>query len=172
MTSRSDGMKEGDLHFVAAGPDHCDLYFSWANDPGVRANSFDSRPIRYENHAAWFQNQIRNHSVRMYVVEQAQKPVAQIRFVETEAGCWQINFSLDASERGKGLGALVLARGVKTLKQDLPEQSLQVFGLVKAQNISSAKSFLRAGFLESVSGEPDVRKFCMSVKEGSEWKSQ
>ena len=45
------------------------LYFDWANDPEVRAQSFDSKIIDIESHKKWFLSKLNDDSLLMLVFQ-------------------------------------------------------------------------------------------------------
>jgi RimJ/RimL family protein N-acetyltransferase len=128
------------------------LYFSWANDPEVRHNSFNQEPISLEKHEHWFRSKLTNPNAFLYVLESDGKPVGQIRFDiggEDNALVAEIGFSLDSGYRGKGLGTALLLKGMEQFSLDAPKPIL-VQGTVKPNNVASNKAFVTAGFIEQV----------------------
>ena len=55
------------------------LYFEWANDAEVRANSFQTAPIEWNNHVQWFQATIESTTNALYVYCVNGIPAGQIR---------------------------------------------------------------------------------------------
>ncbi|GGG25353.1 UDP-2,4-diacetamido-2,4,6-trideoxy-beta-L-altropyranose hydrolase [Pontibacter amylolyticus] len=126
------------------------LLFGWNNDSEVRKNSFNPKPIPLANHQAWFMARLKDEDTSIYIAESAGEPAAQIRF-SLSGGTATISYLIAGGFRGKGLGHVVLLKGVEKLKQDHPRVTL-VEGLVQRENNPSIKAFERAGFSY---GEPD-----------------
>jgi UDP-2,4-diacetamido-2,4,6-trideoxy-beta-L-altropyranose hydrolase len=126
------------------------LVYGWNNDPEVRQHSFKPEPIPLANHQAWFSARLRDNSTPIYIAESAGEPAAQIRF-GLSGRTATISYLIDSGFRGKGLGHVVLLKGVERLKQDHPEVPL-VEGLVQRDNIASVRAFEKAGYTY---GEPD-----------------
>lgn len=84
------------------------LYYDWANDPTVRANSLNSEPIPFENHLSWFSKRLQSENAHLLILVQGSEKVGQIR-LEKEGELWNINYSIAAEHRGKGLGKKIVA---------------------------------------------------------------
>ena len=46
----------------------CDLIFSLSNDPLVRVNSFNTKPIEYADHCKWFEKTIADKNTLFFLV--------------------------------------------------------------------------------------------------------
>src|SRR6266705_476142 len=67
-----------ELNLRRAGKSDCRLLWEWANDPGVRAASFQTAMISWDEHAEWFADRLDNGLI--YIAEDQQgKPVGQFR---------------------------------------------------------------------------------------------
>jgi len=121
------------------------LYFDWANDDLVRANSFYSDQINFENHVKWFNSKINSTNSLLFIFENNNVPVGQVRF-EIEKTNSIIGISIDKNFRGKGLG-------VKMLKISTNEFfklfNLPVYAYIRLDNQSSKNIFLKAQFTYS-----------------------
>lgn len=102
--------------------------------------------VDFESHQIWFQKKI-NEGLPWYILELSGQPSGVIRFDLSENG-FKINFSISASQRGKGLGKEIIRLGLSEITR-IPHNSIFVFGLVKKQNIASAKCFLSNQFLQN-----------------------
>lgn len=151
------------LTFRRASEEDLMLIYSWNNDPEVRRYSFNPEPIPLPNHQAWFSARLSDAATPIYVVEAAGEPAAQVRF-SLQGKAATVGYLIDSKFRGKGLGHVVLQRGVARLQQDFPDIML-VEGLVQRQNIPSVRAFEKAGFAY---GEPDpqhpkARRFVLEL---------
>jgi UDP-2,4-diacetamido-2,4,6-trideoxy-beta-L-altropyranose hydrolase len=120
------------------------LYFDWANDPAVRRQSFDSSPVAWPEHRAWFAQRL-SDSVLLVAQDEAGVPVGQVRF--ERKGAWRVNYSAGAEFRGAGLGAKMLAMAIAELRRREPGARLQ--GEIKRDNAASRKVFAALGFRET-----------------------
>ncbi len=121
------------------------IYFNWANDREVRCNSFDTAPISWVNHQAWFTRKLSDINSWLFVLEAAGLPVGQVRFDRNGNEAF-IDYSLDSIVRGRGWGAQLVAMGADLMQKIEP--SLCLRAEVKAGNEASSSTLLRIGFTE------------------------
>jgi UDP-2,4-diacetamido-2,4,6-trideoxy-beta-L-altropyranose hydrolase len=143
---------EGDLCLRRAQPEDCRLLWEWANEPGVRSASFSQEAISWETHAAWFSEKMANREGSVILIaEDAGTPAGQIRFDQRPDGDWEVDVSVAASMRGRGLGAEIIASGLRELRKEHPRA--QVHAAIKPENAASRKAFEEAGFERAGLGE-------------------
>jgi RimJ/RimL family protein N-acetyltransferase len=130
------------------------LYFAWANDPEVRANSFTQDIITLEAHERWFASKLADENTVMYVFECDGVPAGQIRFALAN-GAAEIGFSIAKEFRGKGLGTEILRRSCEMLWNERGT-NLIIRGAVKTANTASSRAFERAGFTTMDDSTNDV----------------
>nr|WP_262902622.1 GNAT family N-acetyltransferase [Pontibacter aydingkolensis] len=128
------------------------LLFDWANDPEVRKNSFNPNPILLESHTRWLHTKLEDKQSMLYIAEVSGVPAAHIRF-ELLNGKAIISYLIGSDFRGKGLGHMILKKGVAKLLQHQPKLNL-IEGLVQKENIASIRAFEKAGFSY---GTPDSK---------------
>lgn len=134
-----------DLALRRATPDDCERLFAWANDPTTRRQSFDSRPIAWDDHVAWFDRRLRDPATVMYIAEDDhQHPIGQVRH-DLEERRAVVSVSIAPEARGRGWGSVVIAAATRRL---LLESSVvdEVIGRIKPDNAGSIAAFDRAGF--------------------------
>lgn len=121
------------------------LLLDWANEPAVRAQSFDSTPITPEGHSAWFAARLADTArTAMFIAEStAGLPLGQVRFAE-RGGEWEVNYSVDASVRGLGLGRHLMEAAMATLRD--ARGAVPIIASVKPDNTTSARVFESLGF--------------------------
>ena len=132
-----------------ATPEDVDLVYKWANDPTVRANAFSTDPIPYDNHVAWYRGRLNNPDCHIYIgMAKENRPVGIIRVEKQseEPTVGMISYSVDAGERGKGIGTKLLSLVARKL---YGTELITLAGQVKPDNTASRKAFERAGFMES-----------------------
>ncbi|KAF0180031.1 MAG: N-acetyltransferase GCN5 [Limisphaerales bacterium] len=173
-------MNEDSLHLRPATTDDCRRVWQWANDPAVRAVSFTSDPILWEQHTAWFTRKLADANTRLWIAEQAGAPVSepalgsgewlragletgapplgQVRF-DLEGCIATISVSLDASRRGKNLGALLIWTACQKLFRESAVEAIHAF--IKPDNAASIRAFEKAGF--EPAGQTEV-KGCAALR--------
>ena len=131
-----------DLKLRKADLNDLQLYFDWANDDLVRANSFYSDEIKIENHAKWFKSKVNSSNSLLYIFEFNGTPAGQVRF-ELEKYNSIIGISIDNNFRGKGLGVKMLEMSsIEYFKS----YNLPIYAYIRLNNLSSKNIFLKANF--------------------------
>jgi UDP-2,4-diacetamido-2,4,6-trideoxy-beta-L-altropyranose hydrolase len=137
------------------------LYFSWANDPGVRQNAVHPEPIAWEAHIAWFTKRLQDPESYLYLLQSpAGDLIGQVRIEFDGPGLpGIIDYSLAPAYRGMGLGQLLLRRALQRLRHDRPAMAGgAVQGQVKTSNRASARVFEQLRFVQqgavTLRGEP------------------
>ncbi|GAB3817315.1 UDP-2,4-diacetamido-2,4,6-trideoxy-beta-L-altropyranose hydrolase [Pontibacter rugosus] len=140
------------------------LVYEWNNDPEVRRRSFDSATILLESHTRWFKDKLADPHTVIYIAEVKGKPAAQIRF-KVQNTTATLGYLISAEFRGKGLGHILLSKGVEQLLAQNPG-ILVVEGLVQRDNIASVRAFEKAGFTYGKPNKlhPDAHRFILEVK--------
>jgi len=123
-----------------------DLYFHWANDPYARHNAVIAKQIGYEEHCAWFAKKITSNDTHLWVLEEREKPVGQIRF-DLDRGQKEatLSYSIAPEYRGKGMGLLIVKMGLELFFRT-ECNFLTINAIVKATNEYSRKIFERFNF--------------------------
>ena len=126
-----------------------ELLYKWANDPTVRQNAFHTEPIPYEDHKMWFAKNLADRDVLMYILYQTtaqgrEEPLGQIR-LSIEEGKAQIDYSVEASRRGQGLGAKMILMAEELLRDSRRDVSCCI-AQVKYENPASARVFEKCGY--------------------------
>lgn len=125
----------------------CDLVFSLSNDPFVRACSFNTKPIEYEQHCKWFAKTIADIKTLFFLIFDGDSFVGQIRFnreSEQSTEC-VISLSITKEYRGKHISGKFLELGIDELKKNWYNIKT-VVAEVKDENMASNALFLREGF--------------------------
>lgn len=144
-----------DLSLRRAVIEDMEQYFFWANDPVVRENSFQKKPITWREHVTWFRNKLDSSLSEMWVLQTpVGLPVGQIRFDIYEEAV-NISYSIDSIWRGRGWGNKLIELGINRICKTGAGKVVK--GKVKKTNLASRKVFLKYGFKERI--ESDVILF-------------
>lgn len=140
-------MEKEEIYFLRdVEPRDIDLLFCWANEKSVRQNSFHTERIPFEEHTKWFNNMINDPSEVQYIFMCEKTPIGQIRFSISDDHTYaEIDYSIDISKRGKGLGKKMISYALESFGKEYP-QIKKIIGKVKEGNIASEKSFIDCGF--------------------------
>lgn len=146
----------GRLRFGPPSAKDARAVFELANDPGVRRGSFHPEPIEWTEHERWFHAKLIDPA-SIYLLALAHDTLAgQVRFY-VEDRTATVSIALAAAYRGRGLGSLVLERGLEHLRRASPlVQAIRAF--VRPTNAASKRMFEAAGFAlvarTEIEGEP------------------
>jgi len=120
------------------------LLLAWRNDPQTRRWSREQSEIAPAAHDAWLAAALADPGVWLWIAELAGRSVGCVRVGPLVEGHAEIHVSLDADERGLGLGTAVLQQGAA---QALTAPGLHTLHAhVKPENGASLTVFARAGF--------------------------
>jgi UDP-2,4-diacetamido-2,4,6-trideoxy-beta-L-altropyranose hydrolase len=128
------------------------LLWEWANDPEVRAVSFSTAQIAWDDHVRWLRGKLDDPGCYFYLALDGEGlPVGQIRF-DINGQRATISVSMESNSRGLGYGSRVIQLGSRQIFAETPVQSITAY--VKADNHASARAFAKAGYIST--GEGDV----------------
>ena len=120
------------------------LLWLWASDPSVRSNSFQSGPIKWNQHLKWFNEKLKSKNTEILILEIDCEPAGQIRYDRVNHTKAEIDFSVDIDFRGRGLGTRLLELSSESAFLNLDVKLLE--GIVHEQNKASIKAFVKAGY--------------------------
>jgi RimJ/RimL family protein N-acetyltransferase len=131
----------------------CRLIWQWANDPEVRAVSFSSKPIPWEEHVAWFRAKLIDPNCHFWIgLIENQDALGQVRF-DVHDSAATISVGLDKKYRRMNLGALFILSACQKLFHKVPVETIHAY--IKETNSGSIRAFERAGFKKV--GDPMIK---------------
>jgi UDP-2,4-diacetamido-2,4,6-trideoxy-beta-L-altropyranose hydrolase len=123
-----------------------DIYFNWVNDEFVRNNSINNKPIPYEDHVNWFGNKIKNSNSLLFIFEENQRSIGQVRF-DKENEDLVIDYSIDKDYRGKNLGKVIMRMALDNIcTAEISNETKSLIARVRINNIASARVFESLNF--------------------------
>lgn len=141
------------IHYRRATMDDARLLFEWANDPDVRAASFSSEPIPWEDHLSWLARRIDDDAHRLLVFSVNNKNIGLVRLMFVGERII-LSYLIDKNYRGQGYGSRVIKSAVEFLITEGLSKAIHAY--VKVGNEKSMNAILKAGFtsleLETVDG--------------------
>jgi UDP-2,4-diacetamido-2,4,6-trideoxy-beta-L-altropyranose hydrolase len=122
----------------------CRPLWEWANDAAVRAASFSTQPIPWEDHVQWFRKKLADPRCLFFMAgDETGQPIGQVRCdMSREGGV--LSISLAAPFRGQGYGQALLQLAAQEVFAVTDTAYLHAY--VKPDNESSARAFRAAGF--------------------------
>lgn len=133
-----------------------EITFSWANNPVIRAFSFNTSPIPIEEHSRWFFSKLDSAECEFYILEVNGVPAGSIRFDIEGDDKAKINYLIDPNFTGKGLGTAILEKGMEKLRSERPDLQL-IYGLVLQENKASKRIFEKLSFEETLEDGTELK---------------
>ena len=122
----------------------CRLLWEWTSDPDVRAVSFSSERIPWDEHVKWFNSKLTDSQCIFYILTNGKgTPIGQIRF-DSDGNEARVSVSVDPRFRGKGYGSAM----IRLASQEVFNVSdiTVIHAHVKKDNDSSVRTFEKTGF--------------------------
>lgn len=139
-----------DLSLRQANQEDIELFYFWANDPLVRQNSFNQKPIAWDEHTYWFKAKLESSLCQIWVMQTSSGlPIGQVRF-DIDKKVANISYSLDPIARKRGWGVKLVQLGIEKISTLTNINIIQ--GKVKYDNHGSSKIFNQLGFIEISKG--------------------
>jgi len=122
-----------------------EITYKWATDKKVRAFSFNTSDIKFDEHSSWFLNKINSENCFYYIAELNNKLVGSIRFdIKDEVA--SISYLVDPVFHHNGYGISLLKQGMLALCNERQKNIKKVVGYVLPQNLPSLRTFDKLGF--------------------------
>lgn len=122
----------------------CHLLWEWANDPLVRAQSFSTVLIPWEQHQTWFEQRLAEPDTLFYIaVDSDNCPVGQIRY-QIEEKSAVVSVSVAPTSRGNGYGTEIIQSGSLEIWNTTAIMCIHAY--IKPDNVASLRAFEKAGF--------------------------
>lgn len=163
----TDGADAGESArcLIRATPAHREFLFQIINDPQVRAMSFDSKPIDWETHCAWFARRM-DENIPFYLGTVGNEPCGYVRF-QAANGPWDaaredavVSMALHPRFRGRGLAVPMLGAACREVLRTTSVR--RIHARVKSANAASLATFHGCHFAAAGSGaagDGDARAF-------------
>ena len=135
-----------DLKLRLVTPEDKEMLLAWANDPIVRYQAINQHEITIYEHSKWIYPHLNDPNTRMWILEYNGIPAGQIRCV---LNCKEsiLDYSISDGFRGRGLGKVILKRGIDEVRKIWA--GISFIAKVKEKNIASIKAITAAGFKQS-----------------------
>jgi RimJ/RimL family protein N-acetyltransferase len=122
-----------------------EIYFSWANDPEVRKQSYNSGIIDLESHKQWFESALSNEAYFMCICQNSVgEDIGQVRIQKQKDKEALIGISIASNHRGKGYAKEILILATDSFLKS--NHGFLINAYVKEGNFSSKLAFENAGF--------------------------
>ncbi|MEW6507633.1 MAG: bifunctional UDP-2,4-diacetamido-2,4,6-trideoxy-beta-L-altropyranose hydrolase/GNAT family N-acetyltransferase [Bacteroidota bacterium] len=137
---------ESGFYFRKAVETDSDQVYKLSNDPSVRQNSINTRPIELEDHQNWFADKILDDNYVFYLVfDKKDNFIGQIRF-ELSIDSAVTSISISGEFRGKGLSKKIIQTGCSKIFSE-HHQIKKIIAYIRPENHVSINSFTSSGFV-------------------------
>lgn len=140
-----------------AGAEHLIPLWRLANEPSVRAHSFNKKSIPLKSHRRWFDKLRGSRDQALFVVEAGGVLAGVARYSRFDRGEGEVHFSVHPAFRGKGVATAALRASWSKAMNKLGLRS--VIGRVILPNPASERVFLKAGYRRLPSAQRGVALF-------------
>lgn len=152
----------GILTLRVADQNDVDVTFLWANNPKVRAFSFNQNEIVFDDHQKWFLNKVNSQECYYFLFERDKIAIGSIRF-DLKFDEAIISYLIDPNYFGCGFGSALLERGIEQLIDLKDNRISKVVGFVIETNIPSIKAFEKLDF-KKISIDDNSFKFFKVIR--------
>lgn len=121
--------------------DDAKILYDWACDPETRQNSFNTKPLEWNDHILWLKDRLMDPSVKIYILHLTNKLIGVVRFEVDDTTI--ISITVAPSLRGMGLGDKLLNVACNKYWED---NASDILAYIKKGNIASQRIFEKAGF--------------------------
>lgn len=137
--------RTGVLKLRLATIEDCRLLWELANEPAVRAASFSTELIPWEDHVNWLRRKIAEPGYRHYIIvlKDNDNPIGQVRF-DSRGNEAEIHVSIASALRGHGYGSRTILMASMHLFKD--SGITRIYANIKPDNSQSVRAFTKAGF--------------------------
>lgn len=123
-----------------------EMVYNLSNDPDVRQNSINTRPIEWDGHKEWFANKISQNDYLFYLVfDKKDNFIGQIRFELNEDSAIT-SISISSNFRGKGLSKKIIKSGCAKIFAEFHSVK-KIIAFIRPENNVSINSFTSSGFI-------------------------
>lgn len=124
-----------------------EMLFKWRNMPFLIPDSASGRMVSWEEHCRWFDKVTHQKLTKIFIIQQRNQPIGQLRFEHIKNNQYQISIYLLEKYTGQGLGPVSLKNGMDVMIKNGGQ--VEFMAVVKKGNHPSYSLFKRAGFQET-----------------------
>lgn len=146
-------MSDAPLWLRLGTKDDVDRVFEWANDPVTRQVSFNTEPIAYDQHVAWFERQLTGERQNLFIIvaralDDEALPGEPLGVVRLDAlqdlptAC-VVSINVAPQARGRGVGGRALAAATEAAIK-LGFDTIDAY--IRPSNVASVRAFEKAGY--------------------------
>lgn len=132
--------------------------FEWAANQEIRRFFFNSNKVSLQEHTAWFNTRLKNKNCFYFLAYLADEAFGSIRFDVTNQIA-TVSYLIDPKFHGRGLGTIILIKGVQALLKQTNELIKEIHGEVLLENKASIKVFEKLGYQAELNSNGNLYEF-------------
>ena len=132
--------------------------FEWAVNSNIRQYSFNKNKIDFEDHENWFVNKIKDEACFYYLGFLDDQAFGSIRF-DVDGDQANISYLVDPSYQNKGLGTILLKKGLELFIKQSGRKVSTICGEVFFENSASVKIFQKLGYTVELNHSTNILRF-------------
>lgn len=138
-------LRTSELKLRPATFEDCRLLWEWANEPAVRAASFSTELIPWEEHVNWLRRKVSEPGCHHYIIVLSGNdfPIGQVR-LDSMGNEAEIHVSIASDLHGHGYGSQAILMASKHLFKETV--ITRIYANIKPDNGNSVRAFTKAGF--------------------------
>lgn len=118
------------------------LVYNWSNDKVVRQNSYQTEPIKLEEHKSWFLNKIEDEKSLILIAMVNNQPSGVVRYEINDENS-VVGIVVSKAYRGQGLAPSFLKEAATYYFKRFDKP---IYAYIKKENLASIKSFEKARY--------------------------
>lgn len=138
--------------------------YEWATNQDIRKFFFNPSKVSFEEHSSWFNARLKNKNSYYFLAYLDNDAFGSIRF-DVTGHIATVSYLIDPKFHGRGLGTIILSRGVQALLNETTNEIKAVQGEVLIANKASIRVFEKLGYKAGLNKEGDLYEF----KKNIEW---
>ena len=139
MTSR-----DAEISLRPVQADDREVIFRWRNDPFILSHGSSNREVSWAEHCKWFDETLRESDRKLFVIQNKNAPIGQVRFDRQNQRECVISAYLLREFTGHGWGVEAIREACKAILDAWDVES--VIACVRKDNPGGRSAFLKAGF--------------------------
>ena len=136
-------MEKTTIYLRAVIMDDARTLYDWRNDELVRANSFHTDTLLWNEHRKWLESVLQDEKQHFYILMLDEASIGQVRIAE-EKSIGIVNYSIAEAFRGQGFGHAILQLVENKMAECNSVKQLKAY--VKSNNIASQHIFAGLGY--------------------------
>ena len=139
-------MEKNLMKLIDVTEEHIELIYNWRNQPNIRSVMYDSKPINWDKHVAWFNSILKNDMkyVKIFIYDQVPYGVGNFSLKDKKNDMGEWGFYIGEQNAPKGMGTALAYKMLEYIFEDLNIRKL--CAEVLDYNENSIKFHEKVGF--------------------------